>query len=336
MPEKNYSTQQMIDALLMFHDNPESLSKYINEYRQLKEIPSAQRSEEDQKQFTKLARMIKIMFSKIKNKYENNMEKHKKEQESENVKKYVDDLKQQFKKQVELAKEEIEELEETGNTEEAKEKREKLKNAQEEFNKNKDKNFKTQNGVRNALIKPSNTVNNLISTIRKIRKYGKEYSPEEMTQRAKEKAEKEKEMGIKKGFRTVAKNIDREEKSKKLAKRFAKYAGVDEDEDEEELEPEDTKPNISKEKTKEVDIQKQINLIDQELESGNKNELDPDLANYAKKLANNIDTEEDKKEAKKAIDAVLDGYSLEEYQSEMVLTESRKIIKNKINKIFKG
>ena len=83
-----------------------------------------------------------------------------------------------------------------------------------------------------------------------------------------------------------------------------------------------------------VDMSKQIELIDKEFESGNPNELDPELANYAKKLAANASTPEDEDAARKAIDAVLDGYTMDEFSSETALNESRKRVKNRIVNLF--
>jgi len=176
--------------------------------------------------------------------------------------------------------------------------------------------------------KAANKVNNLISDVRKIIKHGQLLSPEERIRRSELKDVEKVQRAFDKQKREKRKREKEQERENRKWKRFAKYLNLGDEEPEERMaaqEPEDTESAILDDIPKETSINALVKQINDNID-----DLDKEMADYAKQLARNIDSVKDEEEARTALDAALDGVTFQEYVS----GDLKESFKNKIKKLF--
>lgn len=357
----------MRDAIKQFGNQKEIsyVSKYDDALREIKDYQSSKKEKMnigDAKSMTdakeideeiriiqnkfgpssRFAKMINVMFRGVKDQYMNSLKSGGKDQKdtdnldslkTEKIEQFktqygsiLSNLKLLIKNRPDIEPEALDHIKQT------------LSDAMEEFKTIKDKAFTNDGELRSAFNGPTNAINPLVKTIRNLAKGKKYETPEEQEASASDRDTKY--------WEDLAKRQDKIERIKqaKIAKsKKKKLTGIERlaqkiaapDQDAVKTEP-SVEPEVDPVKPEPVvtGIDSQLDLIDQEFAAGNENELDHDLAKYAKGLAAKIETPEDEADAQKAIDAVLDGYTMEEFMNAGTLTESRKRFNKRILDLF--
>jgi hypothetical protein len=195
----------------------------------------------------------------------------------------------------------------------AEEQRNRLEEIEQSFDEKKTLEASTKEqmeGKRQAMQAKANKLNQLYGDIRNIIKHGQLLSPEERLRRStlsgmEKIISKERKQRIE---REKARK-EKEKREKPMATLAAKLAAASETPPELSTpEPETTEVGP----TVKTSLAPMIKMIDDNID-----DLDPEMATYAKDLASQAETPEQEDEARKALDAALEGYTLEEYQSSM-------------------
>lgn len=306
------------------------------------------------------AKVVRNIFGrdggKIRKKWEEQIKKEEEtaeEKENDRLQKVIDDKTKQFEKQEKIIRRGIEKLKAHAKKADVDRKgieniEKTVKEAKEEFDelkKKKPEEFDDDRDVQKQYAYVTNKINPLITSIKRLMSGERHKSKEEINA---EKAARDEEWWDQKAGardkeilrRKAAAEKKTQQKPSGLMSKIKTKKGTPAEftpDAEPTPEPDElAEPTPEEEPVQQVGLDKQINQIDAEFEAGNKNELDPELANYARGLVDRIVNPEDEVEARKAIDATLDGYTLEEFLNSQSLTESCKMFKKRILGVFRG